>query len=98
MDPERVLGDMSLAEQLIDRYLDESLDEVSKEPYERALDRMKALFDRFGDENFDKVDQHTVVRVKKIKNPEKLKGLMQAAKQLKLKKSVAAAKAQLASL
>ena len=95
---------MNLAESLIDKYVFEEVDAywdsleeaLPKDPYARALGRIKALLDRFDDA--DKVDQHTALRAKKIKNPEKLKGLMKAAKQLKLKRSVAAAKLQLSSI
>ncbi len=74
------------------------LDEAApKDPYQRALFRIQSLLDRFGDD-VAKVDQHTAARAKKTRNAEKLKGLIKAAKQLKLKKSVAAAQQQLATV
>ncbi len=94
---------MSTAEQLIDDVVNLDVDGdawwdldegAPKDPKLRALHRIKSLLDRFDD--LSKVDQHTTARAKKTRNAEKLKGIIWAAKKLKLKNAVKAAQQQLA--
>lgn len=85
--------------EMLDRVL-EDIDEkesVPKDPEERAYFRISALVKRFkGDE--DKVDKHTVLRVKKTNKAAKLKGIIKAAKHFKLKNAEKAARQKLKSL
>lgn len=47
---------------------------VSSEPYQRALDRIQTLIDRGVD-----VEKHTLLRLKKTANLDKIEGIYQAA-------------------
>jgi len=69
----------------------------SKEPYQRAHDRITKLYGRFGDDEA-KIIQHTLLRLKRTSSPEKVDGLIQAAKDFDLNDVVKAGEKKLKSL
>lgn len=77
---------MSLAEKLIEQLLAER---VSKDPYFRALDRIQDLQDKGRD-----VEKHTMLRLKKTSNADKVLGLFWASSEFGLSKVKKAAKAK----
>ncbi len=82
------------AKQVLEDWLEDELDEKApKDPYARAVARIKNLEKRGVD-----VERHTVMRVNKTSSLQKLRGIVKAAGEFGLKKAVRAAKAKIKEL
>ncbi len=92
-DSQELIDELLNGEVTLQEAIQELIEGPPSDPYDRALFRMNTLIDRGVD-----VEKHTLLRIKKTKNRQKLQGIIRAAKTIGMQSIAKAAKARLASL